>query len=141
MALREPRPFISDGSMLPSDSEDAKMTGTETDGDDEAEGEEASLPASDSEAGDQDSDSNEDEWMPPAPTSRAKPAPTRAASPSPTCPKVAQPKLLTNNRVSALAKEMKEMDLEDDFDADDSMIIRPRKSSKAGRSGPRKVKR
>ncbi|KIK70421.1 hypothetical protein GYMLUDRAFT_32426 [Collybiopsis luxurians FD-317 M1] len=131
--IREPRPFIPDGPMLPSDAEDAEMTGTET-GDETEDGYEQevdSVPASDEESEQKnetdDDDGDDDEWLPDtAPTPKAK----------------TKTKILTNkNRVSSLAKSIQKMDIEDDFDNDDSMIIPPKKSGRATGSGPRKVKR
>ncbi|KAJ3815667.1 kinesin-like protein [Lentinula aff. lateritia] len=142
--VHEPRPFIPDGHMLPSDSEDAEMTGTETEdetGKEEEEEEEddgASVHTSDSGSGDN------DEWAPSAPTPRAVKPPPRASSPSPTRQKIPQPKFLTSrNRISAVEQGMKKMDLNDDFDDGDSMIIPSRKSRErqVSGSGPRKVKR
>ncbi|KAJ3936725.1 MAG: kinesin-like protein [Lentinula lateritia] len=146
--VHEPRPFLPDGPMLPSDSEDAEMTGTETgdetgkedeeEEEEEEEEDEASVHTSDSGNGD------DDEWAPSAPTPRAVKPPPRASSPSPTRPKIPQPKFLTSrNRISAVEQRMKKMDLNDDFDDGDSMIIPSRKSreGQVSGSGPRKVKR
>ncbi|KAJ4471430.1 kinesin-like protein [Lentinula aciculospora] len=146
--IREPRPFIPDGPMLPSDSEDAEMTGTEA-GDETEEGEreegededEESVPASDSESEGGDDDK---EWAPSVPTPRAVKPPPRASSPSPTRQKIPQPKFLTNrNRISMAEERLKNLDLDDDFANDDSMIIPSRQSRgrQVGGSGPRKVKR
>ncbi|KAF5392517.1 hypothetical protein D9757_002193 [Collybiopsis confluens] len=134
--IREPRPFIPDGSMVPSDTEYAKMTDTET-GDETEDGEAqeadsamASDEGADSEDGSDDDDDSED-WMPDAvPIPKAK-----SIRPQ-------KPKVLTNkNRITDLTQGVQQMGIEDDLDNDDSMIIQPRKLAAAVGSGPRKVKR
>ncbi|KAK7041945.1 hypothetical protein VNI00_008927 [Paramarasmius palmivorus] len=146
--VRETREFIPDPPMLPSDSEDAETTEAETETDN------GSAPPSDDETADQDSqedseeseddeDSEDDDWVPEAPTPRAKTAP-RTSNVSPTRSKGKQPQqarfLTSKARVSAIEKGINNLKLAEEAEdvVDDTMIIIP-KSGSTGQKKKRKL--
>ncbi|ESK95537.1 kinesin-like protein kif23 [Moniliophthora roreri MCA 2997] len=138
--VREKREFIPDPSMLPSDNEEAETTEGETET--EADG---SVAPSDDETADLDSqyeseddDSNDDEWVPSAPTPRAKPVPRTSNASLTRSPKGKQPQqarfLTSKARLSTIEKGINALKLAEEAEdvvGEDSMIIVPKSGSTA----------
>ncbi|KAL0578476.1 hypothetical protein V5O48_003525 [Marasmius crinis-equi] len=137
--VREVREFVPDPPMLPSDNEEAETSDGETEetasirqtDDDESVDRDSEDDYEDDAEDDEDDES--DEWVPSAPTPRAKAAP-RHSSPSPTRPKQStntqQSRFLTGkSRVSNLSKGLDKLNLDGDEDGDDSMVIMPKRAS------------
>ncbi|KAF8202929.1 kinesin-like protein [Pholiota molesta] len=140
----EKRTFVPDPPMLPSDTEDAELTETETEGDDDGANSVApsGVTASSDEEHDDDDDDDEyseeeeeeEMWEPPsAKTPKAKKQSMRNPSPSfqPKASKFAgTSKELFKSRVSKLAEDLDELDITGQ-DPDDSVAIIPKKKGKS----------
>ncbi|KAJ3994947.1 kinesin-like protein [Lentinula boryana] len=111
-----------------------------SDDDDETEEEEGESEEGATASGSEGGNNDDDEWAPSVPTRQPPP---RASSPSPKRQAPKPKQSASRDRIFALKESMKDMDLNDDWDNDDSMIIPSRKSGQrqVGGSGPRKVKR
>ncbi|KAJ3513053.1 hypothetical protein NLJ89_g3159 [Agrocybe chaxingu] len=157
----EKRQFIPDPPMLPSDTEDAEMTETEcaedeetnsiapsgatasepADDDDEEEEEEEESTDQDDEDYSEPDDEDDEEWEEPAysktPKGKKQIIISPSPSPSPKVTKAAVPSAVKgparNVRISKLAQEMDRLGLQDAYNADDSVVILPKKAYRKSR--------